>query len=472
MTTVSTSTTGAPISFNGLGSGLNTNEIITALMGVEREPITHLTDQQSTLEGQSAQLKAIQGNLTQLTFDAQELGSPLLFLSSQTAASSEPTRVAASATSGAAVGGYEVEVTQLANSSQRTFTFKSPAAAETITIEGKEIEVAAGATIEDLVKAINSDSTATVYAAAVGTETVVLSTRETGATGAGFIAVTDAGGTLVEQAGTAKEGKDAKYTIDGVEESSASNRLTSAIPGVTLELKALTTTTGPVSIDVQPPALNASKVVAQVQAFVSLYNSTIAGIQTQLTTKPPTSPQSAEELQTGTLFGDFDLTSLLDTARQAIYEPGAGLPAAMSSLADIGISTGAPTGSGTPSQSALEGQLTLNTAELESAIQANPTGVEEMLQSWSTGFQNILNVEAAPGGTLDTRIEGDSTQVTELGSRITTMNEMLAIRQKTLQAEFLAMETVVSQNQSQSAWLSAQLATMLGTSSGSSKSSG
>ncbi len=380
--------------------------------------------------------------------------------------------MAASATSGAAVGGYEVEVTQLANSSQRTFTFKSPAAAETITIEGKEIEVAAGATIEDLVKAINSDSTATVYAAAVGTETVVLSTRETGATGAGFIAVTDAGGTLVEQAGTAKEGKDAKYTIDGVEESSASNRLTSAIPGVTLELKALTTTTGPVSIDVQPPALNASKVVAQVQAFVSLYNSTIAGIQTQLTTKPPTSPQSAEELQTGTLFGDFDLTSLLDTARQAIYEPGAGLPAAMSSLADIGISTGAPTGSGTPSQSALEGQLTLNTAELESAIQANPTGVEEMLQSWSTGFQNILNVEAAPGGTLDTRIEGDSTQVTELGSRITTMNEMLAIRQKTLQAEFLAMETVVSQNQSQSAWLSAQLATMLGTSSGSSKSSG
>ena len=365
-----------------------------------------------------------------------------------------------------------MEVTQLANSSQRTFTFKSPAAAETLTIDGKEIAVAAGATIEDLAKDINSDSTATVYAAAVG-ETVVLSTRETGATGEGFIVVTDAGGTLVEQAGTAKEGRNAEYTIDGVAGSSTSNRLTSAIPGVTLELKALTSTTGPVTIDVQPPALNASKVVAQVQAFVTLYNSTIAGIQKQLTTKPPTSPQSAEELQTGTLFGDFDLTSLLDTMRQAIYEPGTGLPAAMSSLADIGISTGAPTGTGTPSQSALEGQLKLNTAELESAIQANPTGVEEMLLSWSKGFQQVVNVEAAPGGTLDTRIEGDSTQVTELGSRITTMNEMLAVRQKTLQAEFLAMETVVSQNQAQSSWLTAQLATMLGTSSSSSsKSSG
>jgi flagellar hook-associated protein 2 len=471
VTTISTSTAGAPISFNGLGSGLNTNEIITALMGVEREPITHLTDEQSVLEGQGAQLKAIQSNLSQLTYDAQELGSPLLFSSSQTVTSSEPTRITASATSGAAVGGYEVEVTQLANSGQRTFTFKSPAAAETLTIDGKEIEVAAGATIEDLVKAINSDSTATVYAAAVGTESVVLSTRETGATGEGFIAVTDAGGTLVEQAGTAKEGKNAEYTIDGVKGTSTSNKLTSAIPGVTLELKALTTTTGPVSVDVQPPGLDASKIVAQAQAFVTLYNSTIAGIQKQLTTKPPTAPQGTEELQTGTLFGDFDLESLLGNMREAIYEPGAGLPTAMSSLADIGISTGAPTGTSAPSQSAVEGQLQLNTAELESAIQANPAGVEKMLQGWSTGFQAIINVEAAPGGTLETRIEGDTTEVSQLSSRITTMNEMLAIRQKTLQAEFLAMETVVSQNQSQSAWLSAQIASMEGSSSSSSSKS-
>jgi flagellar hook-associated protein 2 len=472
VTTVSTSTAGAPISFSGLGSGLNTSEIISALMGVEREPITHLTDEENTLEGQRAQLQSIQSNLAQLTLDAQELGSPLLFSSSQAVSSSEPTRIAASTTAGAAVGGYEVEVTQLANSGQRTFTFKSPAAAEKLTIDGQEIEVAAGATIEDLVKDINSDSTATVYAAALGSETVVLSTRETGATGAGFIAVTDAGGMLVEQAGLAKEGRNAEYTVDGVAGSSTSNKLTTAIPGVTLELKALTTTTGPVTVEVQPPAPNPTKIAEQAKAFVTLYNSTIAGIQKQLTTKPPTSPQSAEELQTGTLFGDFDLESLLGSMRQAIYEPGAGLPTAMSSLADIGINTGAPTGNATPSQSAIEGQLTLNTAELENAIQANPTGVEEMLVSWSKSFQDVLNVEAAPGGTLGTRIEGDSTQVTELGSRITTMNELLAVRQKTLQAEFLAMETVVSQNQSQSAWLSAQLDTMLGTSSSSSKSSG
>lgn len=461
MTVVSSSTSGAPISFNGLSSGLNTSEIITALLGVERAPITRLTGEQTALEGQRTQLQSIQSSLQQLTFDAQELGSPLLFTSSQTVASSEPARVAASATAGAAVGGYEVGVTQLASSAQRAFTFKSPAAADKLTIDGKAIEVAAGAKIGDLIAKINSDSSATVYAAAVGEATVVLSNRATGAAKAGFIAVSDPGGTLVEQAGSAKEGKNAEYTIDGVAGSSASNKLTSAIPGVTLELKALTTTSGPVTIDVQPPAPNPTKIVAQVQAFVTLYNSTIAAIQKQLTTKPPAGAQSKADLQTGTLFGDFDLTNLLGSMRQAIYAPGKGLPASMASLANIGVNTGAPSGGGTPAQSAVAGQLTLNTAELESAIAANPTGVKEMLQSWSQGFQKVVNSLAAPGGGLEARITGDSEQATRLGRRITMMNEMLAVRQKTLEAEFAAMEKVVSHNQAQASWLSAQLASML-----------
>jgi flagellar hook-associated protein 2 len=474
VTIVSSSTAGAPISFNGLSSGLNTSEIITALLGVERVPITRLTAEQTSLEGQRTQLQSIQSNLTQIAFDAQELGSPVLFKTSQAVSSSEPARIAATATAGAAVGGYEVNVTQLANSGQRTFTFKSPAAAETLTIDGKEIEVAAGSTVKDLVNKINSDSTATVYAAALGEETVVLSTRETGATGAGFIAVSDPGGTLVEQAGLAKEGQNAEYTVDGVAGSSASNKLTSAIPGVTLELKALTTVTGPVTVDVQPPGPSVSAIAEQVQAFVTLYNSTVGTIHTQLTTKPPPSPGSTAELQTGTLFGDFELTSLINGMRQSIYEPGTGLPAEMSSLADIGISTGAPTGNGSPSQASLEGQLTVNTAQLEGAIQANPTGVQNMLLSWSKGFQELVNANAGPGGSLEARISGDNTQTSELGNRIAAMNEMLAVRQKALESEFAAMEQIMSKSQAQGAWLSSQLTAMVASlgSSNSSKSSG
>lgn len=473
MTAVGSTT--STIDFTGLASGLNTSEIIQALLNVEREPITRLGDEQTTLEGQHSELQSLQGSLTQLSLDAQELGSPTLFKSAQSVTSSEPARVAATASTsaGAGVGGYEVEVTQLANSGQRTFTFKSPAAAEKVTIDGQEIEVAAGATVQDFVEEINADSSATVYAAALGEESVVLSTRETGATGAGFIAVADPGETLVEQAGLAREGRNAEYEIDGVKGSSASNKLTGAIPGVTLELKALTSASGPVTVDVQPPSASVSAVVSQVQAFVSLYNSTIGSINTQLTTKPPTSPSGTGELQTGTLFGDFEMTNLLNAMRQAMYEPGKELPAAMSSLADIGISTGAPTGQGAPSQSAIEGQLTLNTAELESAIESNQGGVEKLLQSFSKSFYALVNAEAGPGGTLEARINGDSEQVSELGAKITAMNENLAVRQQALATEFEKMEKAVAESKSISSRLSEQLTSMLAgeASSGSSSSS-
>lgn len=451
----------APLNITGLASGLNTNEIISALLAVEREPVTQLTNAQTTLEGQREQLQSIQSSLTQLSFNAQELASPVLFNATQAVSSSDPTKITATSTSGAAVGGYEVEVTKLASSAQRTFTFTSPAAADQITIDGQEIEVAAGASIQTLVSTINSDSNATVYAAALDSETLVLSTRATGATGAEFIKVSDPGGTLVEQAGLAKEGRNAEYTVEGVAGSSASNTVTNAIAGVTLKLEALTTSTGPVTIEVQAPAPSTSAIVSQVQSFVSLYNSTISAIEKQLNTKPPSNPQSTAELQTGTLFGDSELMGVLNSMRQSIYEPISGLPAEMSSLANIGISTGAPSGSATYSQSAVEGDLKLNTAELESAIETNPSGVEQMLQKWSAGFQEIVNAEALPGGNLEGRINGDSEQVTELTSRIDAMNEMITIHQRNLQQQYAAMEQAIAQSQAQGNWLSAQLASML-----------
>jgi flagellar hook-associated protein 2 len=357
-----------------------------------------------------------------------------------------------------------VKVTQLANSAQRTFTFTSPASAETLTIDGHEVNLKAGATAQELVSAINSDSKATVYAAALEGGTVVLSNRVTGTTGPEFISVSDPGGTLTEKAGTAKEGKNAEYTVDGVAGTSSSNTVSNAIAGVTLTLGALTTTSGPVTINVAAPAPNTSAITAQVESFVKLYNSTIGSLHNQLTTKRPANPQSESELGTGTLFGDLDLTELTNNMRQAVYTPVEGLEAGMSSLTDIGVSTGTASGGATPSQSAVEGELSVNTTELAKAIQSNPAGVEQMLERWGQSFQKTVDVVAEPGGTLDTRINGDGTRLAELGSQITAMNELLAVRQRSLQAEYLAMESAVQASQSQGAWLTSQLTSLMATS--------
>jgi flagellar hook-associated protein 2 len=444
------STTGSPLSVTGLASGLDTTEIIAALMAAEREPVTRLTDEQEKLQGDQQQLQTIQSSLQQLTLTASEFSLPTSFESTQTVTSSDPSLISAAASVGAVVGGHEVEVTQLATAAQRTFTFTSPASEDKITIDGHELTLKAGETAKEFATAVNADSSATVYAAALENGTVVLSDRATGNTGTEFIKVSDSGGALTEKAELAREGKDAEFKVDGIAGTSASNTLTDAIGGVTLTLNGLTTAaTGPVTVDVQAPGPSTKAIEAQVQSFIKLYNSTIEAIHKQLTTKTPTKPSTAAEFGTGTLFGDFELTSLLDQMRQTMYEPIAGLSTEMSSPANIGVSTGAPAGGSTSSQSSIEGLLTLNSSKLAEAVQANPTGVEQMLEQWSKSFQSVVNAAAGPGGSLEARINGDSSQISELGNQITSMNELLALREKALQQTYAELESVIAQNTAQ-----------------------
>lgn len=460
MSSLSVGTTGSStIKFSGLASGLDTAAIIEALMGAERQPVVRLTTQQEKLTAQQGQLQTIQSSLRQLQFAVADFSLSAAFENTQNVTSSEPTRVSAVSTTGAGVGGHEVEVTQLANSSQRTFAFTNPAAEDTVTIDGHEYAIKAGASAKELASKINSDSTATVYAAVVasGAEsgTIVFSSRATGNTGAAFIAVSDTAGALVENAAAAKEGKNAEYTVDGVAGTSASNTISSAIPGVTLTLEGLTTT-GPVTINVHPPGPSVTAIETKLQEFVTLYNSTVAAIQKQLTTKPPAHAANATEFAVGTLFGDHDLTSLMSRMRQTMYEPIKELAAEMSSPADIGLSTGAASGKGASSQSALEGQLSLDPAKLKEAVETNPAGAKLMLQKWSLGLQSMLNVAAEPAGTLGGRIESDTRQITNLTHQIATMNEMLAVRERALQITYSKLEAVISQNSAQGAWLTSQ----------------
>lgn len=452
---INSSSSSSPISISGLASGLDTSEIISELMSIEREPVTHLTDEQAKVQAQQTALQGIATSLQSLATAVSEFSLPSLYESTQTVTSSEPARVTAATTSGAGVGGYEVEVTKLANSAQRTYTFTSPTAEQTITVGGQEFTLKAGETAKELARAINSNSDATVYAAALENGTLVLSSRATGAGGGEQITLSGAGETLVEVAGSAREGQDAEYSVDGVEGKSASNTVTTAIPGVTLTLDGLTTTSGPVTVDVQAPGVSVANIEAKVNAFVKLYNSTVEAIQKQLTTKPP-SKASSSEYSTGILFADQELTGLLNTVRQAMYEPIAGLSAEMSSPFDIGVSTGASSGA-VSSQTSLEGQLTVDSTTLTNAIEANPTGVQQMLEGWSQKLQGILEGAAGPGGTIEIRTNGDASEITQLNSQISSMNQMLAVREKALQTTYAELEAVISKNSAQSDWLTEQL---------------
>jgi flagellar hook-associated protein 2 len=454
------STNGSTSSVTGLASGLDTTAIVSEIIALASAPMLKLQVQQSGVSAQQTELTTLQTALQNVATDAANLSSPTLFDTSQAVTSSNPALVAATSQNGAGVGGYQVAVTQLANSAQRTFSYTPPSSADTVTIDGHATAVAAGSSIQSFVSAINSDPNATVYAAATDGSTVVLSSRETGDTGTNFIQVSDPGGALVEQTALAKEGKDALFSVDGVSGTATSNTVTNAIAGVSLSLGGLTTTSGPVTVTVAPPAANATTISTAVNQFVSDYNAVVTALQTQVTTAPINDPSTAADAAVGTLYNDQDLSGLLNNMRQLMYTPASGLTSAVSALSDIGITTGAPSGNAVPSASSLAGELTVNSATLTAAIQNNPGGVQALLASFSQSFQNLVNPEAGPGGVISQRITGDVAETTQMGSQIQTMQASLTERQATLTSEFAKLESTLSASQAQEASLQSEIASL------------
>src|ERR1700749_3519827 len=122
----------------GLASGLDTDQIISEEMSIYQQPVTNLQHQQSGLTAMNKQLTSIQSELQTLSADALAVGDPTLFETTQSVTSSDPTRVTATSATGAGVGGYQVSVSQLANSAQATYGFTSPTSDDNISINGRQ----------------------------------------------------------------------------------------------------------------------------------------------------------------------------------------------------------------------------------------------------------------------------------------------------------------------------------------------
>ena len=462
---LSSLTSTSPLQITGLASGLDTNSIITQLMSLARQPVTALQNQQTGLQALNTSLTSIQSALQGVVANAQALSGGSLFSQTQAVTSSDSTRVSATAINGlgAVVGGYQIGVSAMASAAQSTYSFTSQAAPNTITITpstngtagtAQKYNLGANATSQDLVNAVNADPKGSVWGTVVNGN-IVFSDRTTGAPSS--FAVSDSAGTMALQ-GTATPGANAQYTINGVAQpSSPSNTVANAIPGVSLTFGGITTgmAGGGVNVNVGAPNLSTSQIQSAIQTFVTSYNAVVDQVNTQLTTAP-----SKTDPTVGKLFGDPELTGLLSSMRQAMYTKDPTLPSGMSSLMNIGISTGATTGSTAPNHGAIAGHLTIDANALTQAIQSNPSGVVNVLQSFANNFSTMVNTVAQAGGTLDTRIQGDNSQVSDLSNQISVMQAALADKQNQLTQQFAALEGALSQSQSTSSWLTTQLASL------------
>jgi flagellar hook-associated protein 2 len=472
------STSAAPLfNIGGLASGLDTNSIISQLLSIERAPEVKLAQKQVVETARQNDLRDVNTRLVNLKNAADAMRDVGTWAPTQSVSTTDATNLSVVRTGGAAAGGYQVMVSQLARAHQVTQS-TSLAAATTDDVlhiavgsnTAVDVPIANGDSMQSIADKINAQNGSQVFASVVNGK-VVLSGKITGA--ANTIAVTSDNGTAAALGfQQSLQARDALYSIDGgTQQSSASNTVTTAIPGVSLTFTGVMTNAA--SVNVGAPAPDTDAIQAKIQAFVDQYNSTVDFIHSELTEQKVLKPQTDDDRGKGVLNGDPGLESLLSSLRQAIGDTFSGAPSDMNQLGLVGLSTGAAVGSGTLNQDSIEGLLTLDADKLKTALTTRMSDVKALFTNVTGTYaseglgqrmDDLLTPQVQTGGVLASRIDGESSAIKDLKQQQADIETRVTLKETQLRAQFTAMETALAQSQSLSASISGQLASLAATS--------
>jgi flagellar hook-associated protein 2 len=447
----------AGLALSGLASGVDTSAIVDQLMALERQSLTRLQYRQSAVGGRQSALKDIASKLSALKTAAEDLGAAGTWKQTQTAESSDPTRVAVAMTGGAGIGGHTIQVDRLASSMQRGYSF-TPAAGS-IQVGTITIDVEADDTLQQVADAINAKAAGPVVAAVVkngaGEERLVLSSRKTGSDS--DFTVTAPGILTADPAYTTPDTSklDALYSLDGVAQPpSKSNVLDNVLPGLRITLKGVTA--APATVNVTEPTLDREAVKTKVKAFVDAYNAVVDTTSAKLTEKPIGSPASAFQAGLGQLYGDTGMRGMLGALREQMTEIVAG--AGINDLADLGIAV--PKATGSSSADGKAGRLVLDDAKLTQALEADWTAVSGFLEPFSKDVAAFVKKQTGGTGVIDERLKSSDRNLDRLEDQMEAANSRLDAKEQRMRAQFAAMESALQASQTQQAWLTGQLAAL------------
>jgi flagellar hook-associated protein 2 len=441
----------AGIQLSGLASGMDTASIISQLMAVERTPRTKITLDQSATTKRQSLLQDINTKLNALKSANDDLKSITTWLDTQSIETGDATKLTATRTGGAPPGGYDVSIGQLATAERATYDWKDLTADGPVQILNKDgtprasIDLKAGATVDDAVAAINSDTDANLYAVNVNGD-LVLAAKSTG-DGSGFSAV--GAGSQTERVA----GLNAKLTINGADVERQTNVITDALPGMTLTLKSKTAGTNTVGLTVGAPGPDKDAITKKVQSFITAYNALVTTARADLDEKRVPGAKTTADVQKGTLFGDSGLSSMLTSFRSTLSAPVAGLTG-LTSLADLGITTGGANTGTAVNQDSVDGKLTLDTAKLTAALDANPLGVRKLLgglngtDGFSQVFANVMAPLQGTGGIFDSRISAATKDLSDFKTKLDTFDARMDSKEAAYQKKFTALETALQKSQS------------------------
>ncbi len=433
------------VTFGGLATGIDSNSIIDKLVELEALPARRLESRKADAQKRSSVLSDLIAKLSALATAAAGV---------DTAAELRPTKLAvtgseltATAGSGASVGTWNVQVSQLARAeANQSASFATRdagvagAGAVDVTVGGgapTTVSWSATDSLDDI--AARFDALDGVSAGVVDTGAgfrLLVSAESTGVAGA--LAFTESGdplGLTETQAAS-----DAAFTINGVAVTRASNTVTDAINGVTLQLAGVTASGGAgAQLQVQRDPAAAR---AKVQAVVDAHNAVVKVLQGQLTY---TGVERGEE----SLFGDSTLQTLqrrLGTAWSSPLTSGTGQVSAR----DAGIKL------------ANDGTLSLDAATFDAFAEASPAAIEDLLGG-TTGIGGQLDAlvdEMTRSSTGLLTIKQDSIRVRTraFDDQIARIEDAADALGERLRKQFSSLEQAVSLMQSNLTYLSSLFA--------------
>ncbi|HWU76122.1 MAG TPA: flagellar filament capping protein FliD [Rhodanobacter sp.] len=437
------------LSSAGIGSGLDVNSIVTALVNAkEAGPQAQISNKATQTNATLAGLASLNSSLTSLQSALSALTSQNTF-SSYNATLADATIGTTSTMSNALPGSYALNVTQLATAQKRSSDAYDKSAAigsGTLTIgvgtASLDVSVSATDTLSDIANNINRASnnpgvSATVVYGASGAQ-LLLSSSKTGVAN-GFSISAGSGssaglGTLATKLGTAgsSEAQDAKLTLDNIAITSASNSVSGAIDGVTLNLAATGSTTLTVTQDT-------SVATKAVNDFVDAYNS-------YATTVSSLSSYDATSHAAGVLLGDSTLSSVQRQISSLLSSKVAGN--SIGSLASLGITRAA------------DGSMSADAGKLDAALKANPNAVQDLFAG-SNGYATRLNASldsfTGPGGIIGTREQSLNDSLSKLNTQQSQLDARMTVYETQLRNQYTALDSLMAKLNNTSSYLTGAL---------------
>ncbi|MFI4891690.1 MAG: flagellar filament capping protein FliD, partial [Steroidobacterales bacterium] len=274
-----------------------------------------------------------------------------------------------------------------------------------------------------------------------GGSRLVLSGTATGAANAITVTESDAGTGLAPLVSTLTQTQtaaDANFTINTYPATSASNVVSSAISGVTLNLLGQSATNTPTTLTIAPDITAAQ---TSIGTFVTAVNGVLSAIQTL-------GGYNASTQTAGPLNGNATLEAFQNQLLNILDTVTTGGTSNIHSLADIGISATAVTGG-----------LTADSATLGNALSSSLAGVGNLLggtNGIATQIDKLVNGYTGPGGLLPTINQGLQTSLTNVNNEQTQLNSELAAYSATLTAQYNAMDAAVAALKQTQTYLTAE----------------